>query len=373
MNLELFGCAGGMAEGFRRAGIAFDLAIDRDPDACASYEANLGVHPVQMDARDLLRMIEAGWRADVGLVVADPPCTPWSTAGKRLGRADPRDMLATTCEVIRRLGPPTWLVANVPGLETRPAAAARAATLGALARAGWCVDHALLDAANVGVPQHRRRPFWFGHRGGPCLRWPAPTHAAPAACAAPRLPGFEAPRSWVTVREALAHLAPAELGRPARLRRRGCHGRQPDSMPDAPAKVVGTSNLSGGNVLVVGVSRKHRANRPDEPSQTVCARSARSAVGAAILEWPWDRPATVVTAGEEPPPPGRDGRVGESARGHPDAVLLSERAAAILQGFPETWTFCGRTKGSRWGQIGQAMPPALAEAVARAIAQREGA
>ncbi len=46
MNLELFPCSGGMAEGFRRAGITFDLAFDAWPEACASYEANLGHRPV---------------------------------------------------------------------------------------------------------------------------------------------------------------------------------------------------------------------------------------------------------------------------------------------------------------------------------------
>ncbi len=54
----------------------------------------------------------------------------------------------------------------------------------------------------------------------------------------------------------------------------------------------------------------------------------------------------------------------------PDAVLLSERAAAILQGFPHGWVFAGETKKARWSQIGQAMPPALAEAVARAIIEQ---
>jgi len=57
----------------------------------------------------------------------------------------------------------------------------------------------------------------------------------------------------------------------------------------------------------------------------------------------------------------------------PDAIILSEFAAAILQGFPEGWTFSGKTKKTRWSQIGQAMPPALAEAVARAIVEQDAA
>jgi DNA (cytosine-5)-methyltransferase 1 len=51
-------------------------------------------------------------------------------------------------------------------------------------------------------------------------------------------------------------------------------------------------------------------------------------------------------------------------------VRLSETAAAILQGFPDGWKFCGKTKSARWSQIGQAMPPPLAEAVARSIARQ---
>lgn len=89
LNLELFSCSGGMAEGFRRAGITFDVAVDQDPDACDSYERNLGHRPIKMDVRDLLRLWRAGGPPVVDLIVADPPCTPWSVAGHRKGRYPP--------------------------------------------------------------------------------------------------------------------------------------------------------------------------------------------------------------------------------------------------------------------------------------------
>ena len=54
----------------------------------------------------------------------------------------------------------------------------------------------------------------------------------------------------------------------------------------------------------------------------------------------------------------------------PDAIILSELAATILQGFPPDWIFAGRTKKTRWGQIGQAMPPPLANAVATSVAEQ---
>jgi site-specific DNA-cytosine methylase len=88
--------------------------------------------------------------------------------------------------------------------------------------------------------------------------------------------------------------------------------------------------------------------------------------GSALHAWPWDAPSTVVTAdpnGRIGPP----GHHGKSYLSSPNAIALSERAAAILQGFPDGVVFIGKSKSARWSQIGQAMPPPLAAAVARSI------
>jgi site-specific DNA-cytosine methylase len=221
INLELFSCAGGMAEGFRRAGIEFDMAVDYAEDHCSSYEQNIGHRPIRMDVRDLLRMVKLGWRVEISLFVADPPCTPWSRAGKRLGTADERDMLEVTCELISVLKPRRYLIGNVPGLDDSINLPIVQRVIGGLSRFGYCTaDFARLDAADYGVPQHRIRPFWFGHLDGPCIRWPAPTHGDPndSAVAAP-LPGFATLTPWVSCKQALAHLDETELGRPVRMRR----------------------------------------------------------------------------------------------------------------------------------------------------------
>lgn len=481
MNLELFCCAGGMAEGFRRAGVRFDVALDFAPDHCDSYERNLGHRPIAMDVRDTLRLVRAGHlRWDVDLLVADPPCTPWSRAGKRLGTADERDMLEVTCDLIAELRPRRYLIGNVPGLDDAVNLAIVQRVIGGLSRHGYCTaDFARLDAADYGVPQHRVRPFWFGHRAGPCIRWPAPTHCDPVALATHALPGIEPLMPWVTCRQALGHLAPDDLGRPVKMRKRNDHGAQKGSVADRPARTVGTSNLSDGNNLAMPRTRhddpvhtseidsparsittqcrapghattivlnarhapaapdapaptlgaKYRgqgaqvlsmephhppshadepsmtiragsgggANRammlegesarrkkrpastqgpqstrtmsPDQPATTVQAREDRKGSGSPVLDWPWTRTATTVTARPGLAPPGHHDE-NFAIMSLPDAVILSERAAAILQGFPESWVFAGDTKKARWAQIGQAMPPALAEAVARSVVEQ---
>jgi len=370
-------------------------------------------------------------------------------------------MLQVTCEIIAALRPRRFLIGNVPGLDDDTNLHIVQRHIGGLAAHGYCVaDFARLDAADYGVPQHRIRPWWFGHREGPCIQWPVPTHADPRSLETLTLPGIEPLKPWVTCREALGHLHGDEIGRAVRMRERHDNGKQKGSVADPPARVVGTSNLSDGNVIAMPITRhdvpihtsemdaparaittqcrapghattivfngkhapadldapaptlgakyrgqgaqvlllaeptsKHPAATPDEPSPTiraggggrpqssrvmvadrpattVQARTDRKGAGSPVLEWPWDRPATTVY---DDPRLGPVGHHDPSFMSRPDAIILSERAAAILQGFPDdgSWVFCGKTKKARWSQIGQAMPPPFAEAVARSVVKQD--
>lgn len=402
MAIELFCCAGGMAEGFRRAGIEFELAFDADPNACDSYAANLGHRPVRVDVHDLVRLARAGWRPDVWLLVADPPCTPWSSGGKRQGLDDPRDCMRPTIELIRLLRPLCYLIGNVPGLEHAPNAKALESTIGTLTRDGYCTaDFVVLDAADFGVPQHRVRPFWFGHRRGtPCLTWPARTHGPPTTMG--DLPGCElAP--WVTAGAALADIPVEDLGRvchvtehgnahpndvkldqPARTQNanpEGCSvlrfplggsGKSKTTDPRKPARAVTAKSTRAGNVLKR--SKKHPPTDPENVARTVTSVQGGGCKGDVLLA-PWldERPSTTVTTD-------RNGRIGspgtnvrkagaEGKHYYDNAIVLSEVARARLQGFPDGWVFSGKTKKSRNAQIGMAMPPPLAHAVADAIAR----
>jgi DNA (cytosine-5)-methyltransferase 1 len=329
--VELFSCAGGMAEGFRRAGLPVSMAFDRDPVACESYELNLGHAPILMDVRDLLRMTRAGWSpGPLDLVVADPPCSPWSRAGKRLGLADERDALEVTRDLISAWRPHAYLIGNVPGLEDKCNLPVVQEVLAPLADAGYCVaDYRCLNAADYGVPQKRVRPFWFGHLCGPCLTWPAPTHCNPVQLSTGQL--FDELAPWRTVREALAVLPPQEWGEPMRRRARPRGDGHPFSRPDEPAYTITTKVSTGGSVLL----------------------------------WPWDRPATPVCCDPRLAPPGHHGGTGYHSS--PNAIRLTARAAAILQDFPPEWRFAGTSNVARFRQIGMAMPPGLAAAVAGAV------
>lgn len=372
INVELFCCAGGMAEGFRRAGILFDIAVDVERDHCDSYERNLGHRPIAMDVRDLVRLVRAGWRADIDLVVADPPCSPWSRGGKREGVDDDRDMLEETCELIATLKPRRYLIGNVPGLDDEPNLRTVQRVIGGLSAVGYCTaDYARLDAADYGVPQNRIRPFWFGHLEGPCLRWPAPTHTDPRKLHTLALPTMTPLRRWVTCRDALGHLEGDDLGRPVKLRARAAGNRhdEPERMSNAdrPARTVTTMTRSAGHATTIVLNPRHLPAVLDAPAPTMGAKPRSQ--GAQVLTWPWDRPSTTLQCDERLPPPGHH-PLEWRTRSSPDAIVLTERAAALLQGFPDTWVFAGSSKRARWSQLGQAMPPELAAAVARSIVEQ---
>jgi site-specific DNA-cytosine methylase len=276
VDIECFSCSGGMAEGFRRAGVTFDFVFDKDPNAVESYTKNLSHAPIQMDVRDLMRMVRGGWSpGPVRLFVADPPCTPWSRAGKRQGLADERDMLRETADLIAALRPQFYLIGNVPGLQDSTSWGVVQDVIGGLSAHGYCVaDYVSLDAADYGVPQHRVRPFWFGHLGGECIRWPAPTHGAPTDH--PSLPGVDALAPWVTCRQALQHLPLEELGRPVRMKIRdaGEDGRKNGgdrsrcSKPDETARtVVAKADRKGGQILIP--SARHPTALMDGLSPTI--------------------------------------------------------------------------------------------------------
>jgi len=294
----------------------------------------ISLPPIMMDVRDLLRLLRAdASRPVLDFVVADPPCTPWSRAGKRKGLEDERDMLTETIELLDLLRPRAWLIGNVPGLDDSNnwRTVVQPVIGGFATRSDYCVDYTQLDAADYGVPQHRVRPFWFGHpKGTPCIRWPELTHDRASQ---PTLPGIPALSAWVTCGEALTERFgpdPSQWGRHVRLRKRGNkkgNGKRPRaSSPDAPAGVVTTRENQGDGTVIV---------------------------------YDWRHPPSMINA------PGHHDPTVSNASG--SGILLSPEARACLQDFPPGWHFAGKTKKARDSQIGQAMPPGFAEAVARSI------
>jgi len=209
----LFAGAGGAALGLESAGLEHAGLVELDPDACRTMRA-AGLAPViESDVRDLDAVeAVAGNRLDV--LWSSFPCQAWSTAGSRKGAQDDRNGWPWTVAALDRFQPIWFLGENVRGLQQhnkhctarggqrqlfdqRPELSCAGCYLervilpdlrARFAHAGtW-----LLDAADYGVPQHRRRVIlWAGpHK----LERPKETH------------GPRAGRPWVSMASALGLL-----------------------------------------------------------------------------------------------------------------------------------------------------------------------
>ena len=208
--VELFAGAGGAALGLEAAGFEHAALCEWDPHACATLRA-AGLGPVvEGDVRDL-DAIEAVAGPSCDLLWSSFPCQAFSTAGKRLGASDERNGWPWTVDALDRFRPRWFLAENVRGLiqhstegHPDPFRCPRCYFEGVIlpqlrarfAHVGWW----LLDAADHGVPQHRRRVIiWAGPSP---VKAPRPTHGDPAAARQGALfgPGVS---PWVSMGEAL--------------------------------------------------------------------------------------------------------------------------------------------------------------------------
>jgi DNA (cytosine-5)-methyltransferase 1 len=379
--IELFAGAGGLGIGVSRAGFTPIRVVERDRWCCDTLRENrnrgsgpLAHWPVP-DESDVRVLDFRDLEGRVDLVSGGPPCQPFSLGGKHAGRGDHRDMWEQAVRVVRETRPRAFLFENVKGL-LRPSFGAyfqhvrRQLGHPDLARGedeGWMdhrgrlerhatakgtqpayvVTHALLNAANFGVPQKRERVFLVGFRADLTVDWafPPPTHSEDALLwsqvhetaywerhgvpraqrhlpdrvrlRAERLTEDPGGQPWRTVRDALAGLP------------------DPETAPDVASTI------------------------PDHRHQPG-ARAYAGHTGS-----PLDRPAKTLKAGVHGVPGGENMLVRPDGR----VRYFTVRESARLQTFPDdhrfhgAWSECMR-------QLGNAVPALLAESVARAVAQR---
>lgn len=376
--IELFAGAGGAALGLERAGLHHAALCEWDRDACATLRA-AGLGPVvEGDVRDLDAIAAAAGPDPVDVLWSSFPCQAFSTAGKRLGAADERNGWPWTVDAIDRFRP-TWLLGeNVRGLLLHRAGCTyRGGQEGLFAapdpqgcpgcyfervilpdlRARFaCVGWWLLDAADFGVPQHRRRVIlWAGPRP---LTEPTPTHG----------PGRALP--WVSMGEALGLTGGEVYTQRSPDTARGGNRWVPI---DEPATTIICAAQPQWRPAHTGRWEDGRGEvRADGPAPTV------------TTEWGHTQPWTKAGAGWLAQPSPTVSAVGEQKGsgpgGHPERMQrasdalylgtgrrrLTVEECAILQDFPRDHPWQGGV-GARYRQVGNAVPPRLAEVVGRAL------
>lgn len=163
--VDLFCGAGGLSLGFVASGFRA-YGIDYNSDAVDTFGANVG-------SAQCLKLNDDTVLPRAEVVVAGPPCQPWSRAGKRRGVLDAREGLSLVTRAIEKAEPVVAVVENVADMSRGDGRRRLDRLVQELSRFGYSVRVSVLNAADFGVPQNRRRTFVIAVRGDQPIELPS--------------------------------------------------------------------------------------------------------------------------------------------------------------------------------------------------------
>ena len=331
--LSAFSGIGGLDLGLERAGFGILGAVENDAAARHSLALNrpqppfLEPHDIEEVARALAPGALGIEKRDLALLAAGPPCQPFSKAAQwaRTGALGLSDNRSTAClngllTLIERFLPHAVLIENVPGFvkgrgSALPFLEERLAAVNRGADTCYRLSQRVLDAADFGVPQRRRRAIIVLLRNGEAFDWPAATHRDRPI------------RAWDALRGVRPEAAPTPSGQFAGL------------LPSVPE----------------GMNYQHFTERGEGPALF----GYRCRFWSFLLKLAKAEPAWTVPANPGP----------ATGPFHWESRPLAPEEILRLQSFPRSWRLEGAYR-VQVRQAGNATPPLLAELLGRSIARQ---
>lgn len=345
MNLtciDAFCGAGGLSLGLTRAGIDVVYAFDNDPLSVQTYNLNKKhlQHAAEIrdatgiDSKELLSRLDL----DVGqlfLLAGGPPCQGFSVQRIGADEDDRNDLVLAYARLIDDIQPKFFLMENVPGLSGKRGASVLSSFLHRIADSGYHPHSEILNAEDFGVPQRRRRIFVLGVRNDLYRR--AFEFTRPQRTSA---------NGRTTVEQTIGELPPPPPD-----------GSDHPQIPQHRADRLSKVNLARIRALEPGQGMEHL---PEE-LLAECHKLGPDKIGHRNVygRMSWNDVAPTITA--------RFDSFTRGKFGHPTQDRsITLREGALLQTFPMDFEFSGN-KVEIARQIGNAVPPKLAEAVGRMI------
>jgi DNA (cytosine-5)-methyltransferase 1 len=345
IGIEIFSGPGGMGLGAKRAGIDVKIAVEKNPFAAQTYLANHKNTTVVVD--DIENISEFKFeRSDKQVVLfGGPPCQGYSNSNRKTRSTNnPKNWLFKQFIRSIELVKPDWVVIeNVPGLKNMDSGYFLSMICKDLIDLGFTPNFKILNAADFGVPQKRERLFIVASKNGIAFDFPSGSFA----------------KKHVTVAEALTDLPQLNNGTKEsslsyRFRAKSEYAKM---MRNRLKKATQNYVTKNSDLVVARYSHiKPGGNWQDIPSSMMLNYKDHTRChGGIYRRLKEDEPAMVIA------------NYRKSMLIHPTENRgLSVREAARLQSFPDDYKFYG-SLDQKQQQVGDAVPPLLAEAVFQQI------
>lgn len=330
--VSLFSGGGGLDIGFKKAGYDIVWANDVNEDAVNTYKANVDTNIICED----LYKIDEKTIPSCDVIIGGPPCQSFSLAGNRNSDDSRGRLVWRYIDILRQLQPKAFLFENVIGLlsaKNKEGEKILPLLLKTFADEDYSLSYKVLNAADYGVPQLRRRLIIVGLKGFMSnFTFPSETHNED---------GSNGKKKYVTVREALGDLpipskdcgiTEHEWPTMSELDKYICHHVKPggnymDIPDDVNSVRIKRLKRDGGHTTCYG------RMDPNKPSYTINTYFNRPNVGCNIH--------------------------------YEQERLITPREAMRLQTFPDDYQFVTKSKQAKNLIIGNAVPPLLAEVLAK--------
>ncbi len=370
--LDLFAAPGGLSEGFRQAGCRIVAAVDSDKWGCSTLNHNFGSDGTLVIEADINRVM---FKGSVDIVIGGPPCQSFSMAGRpkinHLVRHNVRKRFIDDTRnrlykhfvrIVNAVKPQFLVMENVPGMISFMDGQIKDQVIRDFEKIGYRTDYRIINAADFGVPQVRKRAIFIGNRVGSVNPFPLRTHTNRSRFQTTLEDSSDMKRPYLTVSDAISDLP--------RLR----PGEGSDESNYPPRALLTPYKLwarESSTNLFNHIARRHskrdrRLFRMLRQGQKMTdlpqeLRPYRSDIFSdKMKKQRWDHQATAIVAHMQ-----KDGLMYI----HPDrnqARTFTPREAARLQSFQDRFRFLGPMT-QQFRQIGNAVPPLVGLAIAASV------
>ena len=323
--IDLFSGAGGFSLGFDNKGFQNVFSIDIEPQFCQTYKHNFSNH--QLIEKDICALSDSEIKYlkefdEIDVVIGGPPCQGFSIAGN-IGRkfvADPRNRLFKEfVRVVKVVKPKFFVMENVARLYTHNKGKTRNEIIKDFEKLGYNVDCNVLNSADYGVPQVRKRVIFIGTSANQKIEFPQ-----------------KEVKNYVSVKEALSKYPKLKSG-------------EESSIPNHIAMSHSEQMLTKMSYVSDG------GDRNEIPVKI----RPRSGDVRKYIKYASNKPSVCVT--------------GDMRKifHYEQNRALTVRELAKLQSFPDDFIFKGN-RISQQQQVGNSVPPKMAEAIAKVIIKMNG-